>query len=470
MPTILGANSVSGYEISNSLRSNYEVDLAYLQRTGGSNTGRNKLTYSTWIKRSVFGGYQEMFTGYNSENYMDIFYWGNDETLRFYGYRGNTQTMYGITNRRFRDPAAWYHLVMQVDTTDGTAADRVKLYINGVRETSFSTYAAPSQNLDLYWNSANPQRVGIGQYTDKDSLGGYMAEIHQIDDAVVAPTEFGEVDNNGEWVPKKYEGSYGTDGFYLEFKQTGTSQNSSGIGADTSGNDNHFAVTNFVATDVTTDTPTNTFCTWNPLDKHSGQTLSEGNTKNVAANSAGTVTSTIGVSEGKWYFEYKVKVVNAQSVFAIPQNLYNRTTDSFQSNYTTGLYSSNPSIYRNGSNVLENVNGTISANDIIMWAMDLDNNNIYFGKGGNWTDGNGFDQSDFANATAYPLTRDSNDSFIVISTHNGASGSSYTLEMNWGNPPYAVSSSNTDGKYGNFEFAPPSGYYALCSKRVAEFG
>ena len=207
MPTILGANSVSGYEISNSLRSNYEVDLAYLQRTGGSNTGRNKLTYSTWIKRSVFGGYQEMFTGYNSENYMDIFYWGNDETLRVYGYGGG-QRFYIITNRRFRDPAAWYHLVMQVDTTDGTATDRVKLYVNGVRETSFSTYAAPSQNLALYWNSINAQRVGIGQYTSKDSLGGYMAEIHQIDDAVVAPTEFGEVDNNGEWVPKKYEGSY----------------------------------------------------------------------------------------------------------------------------------------------------------------------------------------------------------------------------------------------------------------------
>ena len=469
MPTILGANSVSGYEVSNSLRSNYEVDNAYLQRTGDSNDARRILTFSIWIKRSVLLGYQYIFTGYNSENYMDLFYFGDDDTLKAYRYAGS-QHMYLITNRRFRDPAAWYHLVMQVDTTQSTAANRIKFYVNGVQETSFSTAEYPSQNLQLYWNSANAQRVGIGQYTDRDSLGGYMAEVHNIDDAVVAPTEFGEVDNNGEWVPKKYTGSYGTDGFYLEFKETGTGQNSSGIGADTSGNDNHFAVTNFAATDVTTDTPTNTFCTWNPLDRHSGQTLSEGNTKNVAANNAGTVTSTIGVSEGKWYFEYKVKVVNAQSVFAVPQNLYNRTSDPFSVNYTTGLYASNPSIYRNGSNVLPNLNGTISADDIIMWAMDLDNNNIYFGKNGNWTDGNGFDQSDFANATAYALTRDSNDSFIVISTCNGASASSYTLEMNWGNPPYAVSSSNTDGKYGNFEYAPPSGYYALCSKRIAEFG
>jgi len=106
-----------------------------------------------------------------------------------------------------------------------------------------------------------------------------------------------------------------------------------------------------------------------------------------------------------------------------------------------------------------------------MWAMDLDNNNIYFGKNGQWTDGNGFDQSDFSNATAYALTRDSNDSFVVISTINGASASSYTLEMNWGNPAFAISSGNADANgYGNFEYAPPTGYYSICTKNIAEFG
>ena len=471
-PTIMPANSVSGgYEISNSLRFN-DGDSSKLTFTPDGAGDRDTFTFSFWIKRTTSGAAQRIFSagtsiGTNNNNVSSLLFESND-TLKFFGEVGGSASFNLQTNRLFRDPSAWYHIVVAVDTEDGTAANRIKLYVNGVQESSFGTATYMGQNTDTFFNAANLHNIsyaGGGGFVD-----GYLAEFHHIDGTQVAPTDFGEFDDNGVWIPKAYTGSYGTNGFYLQFKETGTGTDASGIGADTSGNDNHFAVTNFAATDVTTDTPTNTFCTWNPLDKHSGQTLSEGNTKNVAANSAGTVTSTIGVSEGKWYFEYKVKVVNAQSVFAIPQNLYNRTTDSFQSNFTTGLYYSNPSIYRNGSNVVSNLNGTISANDIIMWAMDLDNNNIYFGKGGNWTDGNGFDQSDFANATAYPLTRDSNDSFIVISTHNGASASSYTLEMNWGNPPYAVSSSNTDGKYGNFEFAPPSGYYALCSKRIAEFG
>ena len=140
------------------------------------------------------------------------------------------------------------------------------------------------------------------------SYDGYLTETHLVDGSQLAPTSFGEFDDNGVWVPIKYTGTYGTNGYFLQFKQTGTSQNSSGIGADTSGNDNHFAVTNLAATDVTTDTCTNNFATLNPIDlrvenNSGGLTLTEGNLEAVGTNDGNRsrLQSTIGVSSGKWY-------------------------------------------------------------------------------------------------------------------------------------------------------------------------
>ena len=491
VPTIIPGNSVSGYEVENSLRFNLG-DTGVLRKTfSGSPTETQKCTISFWTKladsigvtasKSIFSaiktGSKEdilQFHGINNGIHggFELAFQNGEKGAMYIGTGGNTLA-------RFRDAAAWYHFVIAIDSTQSTASNRVKVYVNGVQKEvearidggSITDDVVLEQNYALGFLTASAHSIGENvESAGTTPYDGYLADFNFIDGTQLDASYFGETDNNGVWIPIKYAGSYGNYGFFMEFKQTGTDADASGMGADTSGNTNHFDPVNLTATDVTTDTPTNTFCTWNPLDKHTGQTLSEGNTKNVAANSAGTVFSTIGVSEGKWYFEYKVKVVNAQSVWAVPQNLYNRTSDLFSENYTTGLYASNPSIYRNGSNVLSNLNGTISANDIIMWAMDLDNNNIYFGKNGSWADDSGFDQSDFANADAYALTRDDANSFIVIGTQNGASASSYTLEMNWGNPPYANSSGVTDGKYGNFEFAPPSGYYALCSKRIAEFG
>ena len=466
---IAGGNESKGYEISNSLRFN-DGDSAKLGLAFGSGGNTKTWTVSCWFKRGIISSRQSFLNvGSSGSEYMSLYIDSDDKLYWVTESGGNT---YRIgSSALFRDPSAWYHIVFRQDTTDGTANNRFRYYINGAEVDTGAFNAQPTQNFDGKIGGNDTHYIGSNRDGDGEFMDGYLTEYHYLDGISYDPTYFGEFDDNGVWIPKKYTGSYGTKGFFLEFQQTGTSANSSGIGADTSGNDNHFAVTNLAATDITEDTCTNNFCTWNPLDKHSGQALSEGNTKNVAANGASSCNSNFGVSQGKWYFEYKVTVVNNQAVFAVPQNLYPGGTGLFSKNYTTGLYASNPSIYRNGSNVLSNLNGTISANDIIMWAMDLDNNNIYFGKGGSWTDGNGFDQSDFSNATAYALTRDSNDSFVVISTTNGASASSYTLEMNWGNPAFAISSGNSDANgYGNFEYAPPSGYYAICTKNLAEFG
>ena len=255
MVAILGANSVSGgYEIANSLRLN-DADSSNLYRTPSSSGNRRTWTMSCWFKKCEEGLNHTLFSTTGTQ---DIRFASNERLLVY----GNSKTILN-TNRLFRDPSAWYHIVVACDTTQSTSSDRVKLYVNGTQETDFETNSQPSQNYD--WNFNHTVEQGIGERTSTAGLNphGYMCEFNWIDGQQLLPTSFGEFNDNGVWVPIQYTGSYGTNGFFLEFKQTGTSQNSSGMGADTSGNDNHFTPTNLAATDVTEDTPTNNFATLN---------------------------------------------------------------------------------------------------------------------------------------------------------------------------------------------------------------
>jgi hypothetical protein len=345
--------------------------------------------------------------------------------------------------------------------------------LNGSQITAFDTANYPSENFQTRINNANAQR--ISSYPDQDAsyFDGYMAEYHLIDGSAKAPTDFGETDNNGVWIPKEYTGSYGTNGFYLEFKETGTSANSSGIGADTSGNDHHWAVTNLAATDVTTDTPTNSFATWNPLDLDATvtPTLSEGNTQLYQPGSGTSSNCNFGVSQGKWYFEWKPTDRDNIWLGILPQNLYPAGTNLFTANKTIGMYAGNPNLYQDGV-AKGSLGGGLSNDDIVSFAMDIDNSRLYFAINGSWNDGlgGGFDQSDFANANGFAFTKQEND-FYVVGQVNGSGSSNHTVQMNFGNAPYAISSGNADANgYGNFEYAVPSGYYSLCTKNLAEFG
>ena len=467
MVSILGANSVSGgYEVSNSVR----LNDAYLSRTPSSAGNRRTYTISTWVKRSKFGGDQTIFgSAPTTSVYAHLVFDADD--IKFDDYNGGTQAALR-TSGVHRDPSAWYHIVLAVDTTQGTESNRLKLYVNGVEPTLDGKSC--TQNHESQINNTTAQSVGTlaSAYVSGYYFGGYVAETHFIDGAAKAQTDFGEFNDNGVWIPKKYTGTYGTNGFYLQFKQTGTSQNASGIGADTSGQGNHFAVTSLAATDVTEDTCTNNFCTWNPLDTHSGNSFSEGNLKVNGAGSARLCSTTFAPSQGKWYQEFKLTDVNSGSIYNVEQGALALSGNLFVSGSdNTGIYFTGPSVYRNGSNQGD-ITGGFSDDDILQIALDLDNNNVYYGKNGNWSDGvgGGFDQSDFSNASGFALTRTTSNNNITFSTQNGASASTFELIANWGNPPYAVSSSNNDGKYGNFEYAVPSGYYALCTKRLAVFG
>ena len=461
---ILGANSATGgYEVENSLRFN-QGDTAHLDKTFGSAGTSNKTgTLSFWYKRTTVDNVDFLFHVYpnrgghsNDRTFIAI---GSDNKLAYERiFEGSTQSQLKTT-QLFRDVSAWYHIVVVFDTTQATDTNRFKLYVNGNQVTSFSTTNYPGQNVDIDLADAHLHTVGAG-YSEGSyvhPLDGYLTEYHYIDGTAKAQTDFGEFDDNGVWIPIKYTGSYGTNGFYLEFQQTGTSQNSSGIGADTSGNDNHFAVTNLAATDVTEDTCTNNFVTLNPITPVVTHTLSEGNCKST--NSSGThggTTATINLpTSGKWYWEVKIEAESSdkgQGV-GIGNQIYRSATD--WGNYANMVIYLSDGTKQNESGYASYGNAH-NANDIIGVAYNADDQELTFYH-------NNSSQGTIPTSEMDGIIDFDNISPIVF-------GRNVTQSFNFGNPPYSISSGNTDGKYGNFEYAPPSGYYALCTKRLAEFG
>ena len=448
-----GANSASDFEIENSLRFN-DSDSAYLSITPSSAGNRRTFTYSGWIKTDVATASSKALLSCGSDSGSnDYIMFQSGDKLRFsFGTEGNGDI---ITTRLFRDPAAWYHIVWAVDTTQGTAANRVKLYVNGTQASDVSgTY--PDQNYDTSFNNTEVQRIGARAYSATQYYEGYMSDVYLIDGAQKAASDFGETDDNGVWIPKKYTGTYGTNGFKLEFKETGTSANASGMGADTSGNGNHLTPSNLTSIDVTTDTPTNNFATLNPLSNSLQASYSEGNLDEACNDNYG-VGATQAFANGKWYWEVKIKAGDNNLVGIANADEQSRFTTVFGiNNYSLTVYGVNGMIIREGSNV-EDVNDTYGANDIVGVAVDMDSGTrtVQFYKNG----------SAFGSAATLPT----NWGLTLPMIRKG--GSSQTSSFNFGNPAFSISSGNADENgYGNFEYSVPSGHYALCTKNLAEFG
>jgi len=457
---VVGGNESKGYEISNSLRFN-DADNPHLTRTPSSSGNRRTWTMSCWFKKCEDGLNHTLFSTTGTQ---DIRFASNERLLVY----GESKSILN-TNRLFRDPSAWYHIVVATDTTQSTSSNRVKLYVNGTQETDFETNSQPSQNYD--WNFNHTVEQGIGERVTTGGLNphGYLADFHWIDGQQLDPTYFGKTNDNGVWIPKKYTGTYGTNGFFMEFQQTGTSANSSGIGADTSGNDNHLTPANLAATDITEDTPTNNFATLNPLNfADGGYNMSEGNVKintNDATRCAGP--STIGVSSGKWYWEIKHTsgASNSQIGIAAEPDELTRTKTSVGESSTSWSYVAPTGKIRNTSNDLHS-GSTLADGDIMNIALDLDNNYIYFGKNNTYQN-SGDPTSGSSGTGGFAVTAGL--TYFYLGGDRTIGGGA-TQEVNFGNPSFSISSGNNDGKYGNFEYAPPSGYYALCTKRLAEFG
>jgi hypothetical protein len=455
--------------IANSCRFNDDSsDRLIRTQTAGN---RRTYTISFWIKRSGLSASTSIIgsdpDGSHSANFSILDFNSADEMDFSENISGTGSTWRLITNRKFRDVSAWYNIVCAVDTTQATASNRLKIFINGVQETSFSTENYPSQNLETKFNeNSNKITVGgrSGQYFD-----GYFAEVVMIDGTALDPTSFGVFNTvSNIWEPRGYAGTYGTNGFRLDFAD------SSALGNDVSGNDNDFTVDNLTSIDQSTDTCSNNFATFNSLSKNDSGTItfSNGNltTAHSGSDSVYSSYSTIGVSSGKWYTEFKVDAsANPDIMTGIGSDIENANrTGGYlgSSSGTWGYDSTDGSIYNNGSS--SSYGNSYANGDIIGIALDLDNNKLYFSKNGTFQ--NSGDPTSGATGTG-AISITANETYFMCCGHASSTTRTSTYSANFGSPPYAISSGNSDGNgYGNFEYSVPSGYYSLNTKNLAEFG
>ena len=383
------------------------------------------------------------------------------------------------TNAVFRDPSAWFHAVVAVDTTQGTDSNRVKLYINGTQVTSFQTESYPTQNTEYVINHTVEHNIGKSINFARP-YDGYMCEVVLIDGQQLDPTSFGEFDEDSPtiWKPIDVSGlTFGTNGFYLDFENSGS------LGADVSGNSNNFTVNNLSSIDQSTDTCTNNYAIFNGL-LNTNATLSEGNLQAQSPASGGNGgISTFGASKGKWYAEFKQvaeSTANEGALAVIDTTfLHNSTLTSAYLEYTAGTYGLRDNL-TNGSSFYTDSGGSVAStsnfhggwttNDIIGIALDIDNNRVYFSKNGQWTDGSG--NWDESNPTGYLTIQSTHgEGTYMFAVGDSSSANNVTWAANFGSPPYSISSGNSDANgYGNFEYTVPSGYYALNTKNLAEFG
>jgi len=360
----------AGYEIDQSIRFN-QADSARLTRTPASAGNRKTFTFSCWLKRGNFSTLAgRFFTGYQDvNNQFEVYFQSTDKLVVAQRMGG---TWYEKTTAAvYRDPSAWYHFVWYWDTTDGTAGDRTRAYINGERVT-FASGSDPSLNADGMVNAAIQHEIAGEQAGSTYYYDGYMAEIHFIDGTALDPTSFGEYNDDGVWVPIEYTNAagYGTNGFYI------TGETASDLGEDFSGNNNDFTSSGLATTDQMLDTPTNNFCTWNPLKTNSSATLSDGNL-NYTASGAQRTTSTFAVNSGKWYAEFTISAATGSQTWGVVDIAQVSLSDAYigQRSYEWGI-DGLARTWNNGSNAANYTDFT--AGDVIGIALDMDNGKVWF--------------------------------------------------------------------------------------------
>jgi len=436
------------YQISRSLRFN-SADSAYLSRTPASAGNRKTWTWAGWVKRSAFTLATGLFSTGSSATNISTIYFNADGTLWYYDYIGGVFTTLIKTSAVYRDLAAWQHIVVSVDTTQGSSSNRVKLYINGSQVTQFSAATYPSLNADTLFNTANVHYINR-EYSTSNYGDHYLADIHFIDGQALDPASFGEFSaTTGVWTPKKYTGTYGTNGFHLPFSDNSTA---AALGTDTSGNANTWTVNNIsvaagAGNDSLVDSPTNgtqtdtgvggevvgNYCTLNPLD-NGGLTLANGNL-DASRSTASWVTSrhTIGTSSGKWYWEITctasttgqglmVGILNAAGSLA-----------TFVGNNSGGYgYNWDANKYNNGTGA--SYGATFTNGDVISVAFDADSGSITFYKNGT---SQGVAYSSIPAGTYFPAT---------------SMTGTMSASVNHGQRPFA--------------YTAPSGFKALCTQNL----
>ena len=477
----------TGYDIDYSLK--FEPDnTEYMRRSTGTDGNQRVFTQSMWIKRTeleysyaTFWCVGNVALRFDSSDRLEVWCYTYDGTGAG---TSNTDSYRIYTAEKFQDTSAWYHVVFALDTTQGTESNRLKVYVNNKR-----VYHDPNAGNDIYDqtitqnsytrcngtgnSSENWNQIGWF-YTGNYVFAGYIAEVNFVDGLQLSPTDVAEYDeDSGIWKPKEYTGAYGTNGYYLKF------DDASDLGKDSSGNDNDMnSIGNIAAADQATDTPTNNFCIGNALVNYQGldgggQTLSEGSTKftNPSGQNWQSITGTFGLTSGKWYWEFKTNGTGAfVGISDVQDDIIPQRTDGYfvghndDNSSTTnslGMYSTNGVIYNDAGSV---AGASYSSSNIVGVALDMDNRKIHFAVDNTWAG-----SSDPANNTN-GATWNTSWSDTVHPVFSCAQNNN--VEVNYGGfTNISISSAASDANgYGTFEYAPPSGYYALCTKNLAEYG
>jgi hypothetical protein len=444
--SVIGSNILAGasgqgggYNLTNSLRFRGGSVNASLTRTPSTSSNRRTWTWSGWIKLgSKSDGYFPLF-GADANGYPCSGISLTNFNINFFSYTPAAYDWQKISTMFLRDPSAWYHIVAVTDTTNATAEDRAIVYVNGQRVTSWSTNNNPSLNFEGYVNSSS-YVTKLGRIAGFDYFDGYMAEVNFVDGQVLTPSSFGQTSTStGVWIPKKYTGTYGTNGFYVKFTDT---TSTSTLGTDFSGNGNTFTVNNISLTagstyDSMTDVPTLTsataanYCTLNPLFNPNGSIVTYSNGNLNFSHSSGTanqmpVQGTIALPAGKFYWEYTVGATVNDQVGIATAVVVGGSADgtagaryinsgAFQSNYTTPASAAS---YTTG--------------DVIGMAYDQPNGTLAFYK---------------TNSLQGTITAISTTEVFFPSRSPNSSGSGGAGSFNFGQQP--------------FTYTPPSGFVAL---------
>ena len=462
------AGAAGGYSIDRSLRFN-SADSAYLSRTPASAGNRKTWTWSGWVKRSALSGVRQGIFGSIASDASAYLYLEFDASEQITIYDSNAGGAARTTSAVYRDVSSWYHILLAYDTTQSTANNRIRLYVNGVEVTTFSVTANPTQNSDGRVNTATAHSIGSYQpYTVPYYFSGYLADIYFIDGSALTPSSFGETDaTTGVWVPKTPTGlTYGTNGFRLTFSDnSGTTATT--LGKDAAGSNNwtpnNFSVTAGSGNDSLRDSPTNgtastggdaggvtvgNYCTWNPLKTSLDYTLSNGNLDVLGGSGGGGIgtTGTIGFSTGKWYWEITVNSGANNDTLALGITTNSAILTSYAGSSSTSGWSwrKTGSVLKTGTNItVNNTPASYTDGDVLQIAFDANSGQVWLGKNNTWT------------ASGDP-----------------GAGTTPTLTYTASEQPYfpvtRPLSSSTTANFGAraFSYTAPTGFKALCTANL----
>ena len=466
---LAGSSGVtSGYTIDQSIRFDQNAN-ASMSRTPSSASSRTTWTFSWWWKRGnltnssdgtnqrqpIFGTTAfSILSNHNSTTIdgINVVYTGSANDIQ--------------TSEQYRDVSAWYHFVFVLDTTNDISTERVRLYKNGERVTSFASITYPSK--DTTYTVNNTQAHYIGLRSSGENLDGYLAEMHFLDGYAYDASYFGEFNSNGIWIPKEYEGSYGTNGFHIDGRDSGD------LGDDESGNGNDFTTSGMAAHDQVLDSPTNNFCVMSSID-FTYNAIRNGNLETIGGNNNKGGRGTMGFSSGKFYWEMLATTVS--DGYPGSGVVYDSYASSMPTayagggtNYGSGA-SHNAAIWYKQSTSGTAYGSTASSGDILQYAVDRDNNKIYWGVNGTYR--NSGDPAGGTGAVASSLTHyggNNNDAWMPFVNHGsnaGTSAGTFNFGQDGTFAGAKTAQGNSDGNgVGNFFYSPPSGFLALCSKNL----